>query len=239
MNSFKRTLLSGMVAAAAFVLVPVGCTDASRSGGASETDINGVPTGQIRGVIDISNTLRTRLFDDSAPTSATFDISRVAGPSMFALRGHLGALVQVGTGTDYQGGTPTAFNVTLWYELMGRFAQDFGALCDTPGPPPAVTFGAYAGVAGPSAVPFRLLPAVAAQITDACTFQGDEGARRQTASALFDSLMGLGGSLAAEKQAFEDEFAANGSSWITASGKDRLAGMFLDLLLNPHFLLAK
>jgi hypothetical protein len=79
---------------------------------------------------------------------------------------------------------------------------------------------------------------VAQKVTAACTFQGDEPARRATASALFDAVMGRGGSLADEKATFLTTFAADGSPFVTAAPKDRVGSMFVAMLLDPHFLLS-
>jgi hypothetical protein len=134
--------------------------------------------------------------------------------------------------------------MALWHQLFGRFGDSMGDFCASGGPD--VKFPAYAmtnpvfsaGDAGPQGSSFRLFPTVAQKITAVCTFQGDEGARRTAASALFDAVMGRGGSLADEKATFLTTFAADGSPFVTATPKDRVSGMFVALLLNPHFLLS-
>jgi len=242
----------------------LGCSETKRGEDvdSQESMINGVPTGDIRGVVDISNTLRTRLFDDSVATTAGFDVSRVAGDPIFRLRRQLGVFAPSGTGSEYQGGTPTPFSMTLWHQVMGRVAEGFGRTCDAGSTPNTVRFLAYtnafaggssgfgggtssgggfgAGDAGPTVgVPFSLYPEVAAKVTAACKFEGDEAARQQAAGSLFDTVMGRGGSLAKERTAFVAEYAAEGSPWVSAAARDRVGTMFVSMLLNPHFLLAK
>jgi hypothetical protein len=63
--------------------------------------------------------------------------------------------------------------------------------------------------------------------------------RKGAAGAVFDAVMGRGGSLAQEKEAFVVRFAVEGSPLVAATPKERVCDMFLALLLNPHFLLAK
>jgi hypothetical protein len=241
----------------------LGCSETKKAEDveSSESMINGVATGEIRGVVDVSNTIRTRLLDDSVATTAGFDVSRVAGDPVFRLRRQLGTFVQTGTGTEYQGGTPTPFSMTLWHQVMGRLSEGFGRSCDPAATPNTVRFltytnafgggsssgfggsssGSTGGVdAGPtSGTPFSLYPQVGAKVAAACKFEGDEAARSTTAGSLFDTVMGRGGSLAGERNAFVAEFAKEGSPWVTASAKDRVTNMFLTMMMNPHFLLAK
>lgn len=255
------TITSSVLLAAG--LGALGCSETKKGEDveSSESMINGVATGEIRGVVDVSNTIRTRLLDDSVASSAGFDISRVAGDPVFRLRRQLGAFVQSGTGTEYQGGTPTPFSMTLWHQVMGRFSEGFGRSCDAGATPNTVRFltytnafvGSSSGFGGSSSgtsgfsgdagattgTPFSLYPQVGAKVSAACKFEGDEAARSATAGALFDTVMGRGASLAAERAAFVAEFAKDGSPWVAATAKDRVTGMFLTMTLNPHFLLAK
>jgi hypothetical protein len=210
--------------------VAAACTD-SEPIDTTESTINGVPVGEVRGVVDISNTLRTRLFDDADMAAATFDISRVAGDAMFGLREHLGVFAQVGSVTEYQGGLPTPFSMTMWHQVFGRFADAVGQRC---GRDAALAFPVYAG----GGAAFRLAAPVAQKFDAACIFSGDESARRHTTAAVWDAVMGRGSTLAEEKAAFEAEFAADGSPWVTEAPEERLASMMLVMLLNPHFLLA-
>jgi hypothetical protein len=259
---------AGIITMASTVLATaglgLGCTETKKGEDveSSESMINGVATGEIRGVADVSNTIRTRLLDDSVASTAGFDISRVAGDPVFRLRRQLGVFVQTGTGTEYQGGTPTPFSLTLWHQVMGRFSEGFGRSCDAGATPNTVRFltyttsfgGGSSGFGGSSSgstsggssdagattgTPFSLYPQVAAKVTAACKFEGDEAARSATAGTLFDTVMGRGASLAGERSAFVAEYAKDGSPWVTASAKDRVTSMFLGMMLNPHFLLAK
>jgi hypothetical protein len=243
-----RFAASIITAVAAAALVATGIAACSRSGespDASEADLSGAAVGQIRGVVAISDTLRTRMLDDTDPRSPKFAVERLAGPGIFGLRTQLGVFSQAGTQTAFQGGTPTPFNMALWHQLFARFGDSMGDLCASNGPD--VIFTAYTtqgtfqvgpADAGPPVGSFRLFPTVAQKITDVCTFQGDEAARRGTASALFDAVMGRGGSLADEKATFLTTFAADGSPFVTATPKERVSSMFVAMLLNPHFLLS-
>jgi hypothetical protein len=234
----------------------VGCSTPGEATDSTESRVSGVPIGEVRGVADISKSLRTRLFDAADPKTAAFDISRVAGP-IFNLRNQLGTFATEGTTTTYQGGQPTPLRATLWHQIAGRFAAGIADVCTHPGT--KVTFVAYlpddveppgssGGTTGgptydagppPEVGVFHLQDAVARRISAVCTYQGDEAGRRQMASSLFDTVMGIGGSLASERAAFEKRFAADGASSVTASAGDRVTNMMIALLLNPHFLLAK
>jgi hypothetical protein len=182
-----------------------------------------------------------------------FDVSRVAGP-VFNLRKQLGIFGVEGTTSTYQGGQPTPLRATLWHQLAGRFAEGMAGLCSNPGS--KVTFVAYVPEVGapppgpgsgaafdaglpPDAGVFRVRESVAQTIGAVCTFEGDEAAHRRTTATLFDAVMGIGGTLTAEKTSFVNRFAANGSSTALAAPKDRVTNMMIALLLNPHFLLAK
>jgi hypothetical protein len=222
------------------LLVGLGCSggreDATPS---SESAVSGVPIGEVRGVVDVSNTLRTRLLDASDASSANFDVSRVAG-AVFRLRRQLGVFAVEGTATTYQGGLPTPLRTTLWHQIFGRTATALGDVCTHPGT--ALTFAVYA--AGPTGsfnqpTTFRLHPAVAGKVANLCSFEGDEAARRSAAGAFFDAVMGYGSSLADEKAAFQTAFAADGSPALADTPQQRVTNMSLALLLNPHFLLAK
>lgn len=205
----------------------------------SVSEVNGVPVGEVKGVLDISNTIRTRLFDDTDTYTAGFDISRVAGDSLFALRGHLGTFAQVGATTEYQGGLPTPFSATLWHQVFARLSDALGARCGATNPL-GVFLPAYTrtGIGGSTpGLTFKLTPAVAAKLDAACSFEGDESARRAAAVGVFDTIMGRGGALAAERAAFESELGSE-PEYAAMSPKERVASMALALFLNPHFLLA-
>jgi hypothetical protein len=227
-----------------------GLACSSQPSESAESAVSGIPVGELRGVLDTSNTLRTRLFDESDPMTATFDISRVVSAA-FRLRRQLGVFAPDGTTTTYQGGQPTPLRMTLWHQVFGRFAAALGDVCETPGtsvtfPEYFVTTGTGSGGGAPtvdSGAPappkFRLHPSVAEKIAKVCTFEGDEPARRRAAASYWDALMGRGGSLATEKAAFETAFAADGAPDVTSPPKERVANMTLAMLLNPHFLLVK
>jgi hypothetical protein len=218
-------------------------TPSGEGAGTTESAVSGVPIGDVRGVVDITKTLQTRILANT-PTAGTFDVSRVAGP-VFRLRKQLGVFALEGTTSTYQGGTPTPLRATLWHQVMGRFAAAMGGLCDADPATAAagdVTFVAYAdGPNGDFIGPktFRIRPEVAGMIRNACTFQGDEAARAALAGDLWDAFMGLGGTLSVERLAFVTESAADGAPLLHATPKDRVSNMVLSMLLNPHFLLAK
>src|SRR5262249_32313022 len=114
-------------------------------------------------------------------------------------------------------------------------AADGGAV-----PAHALTFQGYATNFGPdSAAQFVLHPAVLPKVLSACAFEGDEAARKQTAGAFFDAVMGIGGSLAGERDAFIGTFATDGASFVTMAPDARVSAMTVALMLNPHFLLKK
>lgn len=231
----------------------LGCSTSAESVGSSESPVSGIPIGDVRGVVDISKSLRSRMLDAADPKTASFDISRVAGP-VFNLRKQLGVFATEGTSSTYQGGQPTPLRATLWHQIAGRFAAGIAGVCVDG--TTKVTFAAYQeeipnqgpGGGGPierdaGADPlrgvFRLRPSVADQIAAVCRFEGDEGAHRRATSSLFDTVMGIGGTLAAERAAFETQFGADGAPAVSASPADRVTSMMIGLLLNPHFLLAK
>jgi hypothetical protein len=220
----------------------VGCSVAKDDGAAvDESAVSGVPIGQVRGVVDVSNTIRTRLLDEAAPSSQAFDVSRVAG-AVFNLRRQLGVFADEGSSTTYQGGLPTPLRTTLWHQIFGRTATAVGNVCTGSGA--ALTFDVYAFTAGPGGTftaptTFLLHPAVAAKIRAVCAFEGDEATRRRAAGALFDAVMGHGSTLAAERAAFLAEFAADGAPALAATPAARVTDMMLAMLLNPHFLLSK
>jgi len=221
------------------LLVGLGCSGGRDDGtSGSESAVSGVPIGEVRGVVDVSNTMRTRLLDPIDASSADFDVSRVAGP-VFRLRNQLGVFAMEGTATTYQGGLPTPLRITLWHQIFGRTATALGDVCAHPGT--AVTFVVYAS--GPTGfnrpTTFRLHPAVAAKVASVCSFDGDEAARRSAAGAFFDVVMGYGSSLADEKTVFQTAFAAEGSPALADTPQQRVTNMTLALLLNPHFLLTK
>jgi hypothetical protein len=237
-------LAAAAVAAVASIFA---CSRSEESPDTAGADISGAAVGQIRGTAAISAMLRTRMLDDTDSRSASFAVESVGGGGIFQLRSQLGAFSAAGTQTAFQGGTPTPFNMALWHQLFARFGDAMGEFCTSGGTD--VTFTAYGtststfpvspsidgGARGRS---FRLFPTVAQKITDACTFQGDETARRATASALFDAVMGRGGSLADDKASFLTTFAADGSSFVSAAPNERVSSMFVAMLLNPHFLLS-
>ena len=232
-----------VVAAASSVFA---CSRSGESPEAAGADISGAAVGQIRGAVAISDILRTRMLDDTDPRSASFAVERLAGGGIFALRRQLGAFAPEGTQTTFQGATPTPFNMALWHQLFARFGDSMGNFCTTAGTD--VSFPAYgtttppvsssADAGPPRGSSFRLFPTVAQKITAACTFEGDEAARRATTAALFDAVMGRGGSVAEDKASFLTTFAADGSPFVTATPKERVSSMFLAMLLNPHFLLS-
>ena len=230
------------IAVVAAVTTVVACSRSNESSDSAGADLSGTGLGQIRGAVAISDILRTRMLDDSDPRSAKFAVERLAGTSVFQLRRQLGVFDQAGTQTVFQGGTPTPVNMVLWHQLFARFGEAMGDFCTSGGSD--VVFTAYASPfggsfdAGSPTGSFRLFPTVAQKITAACTFQGDEAARSATASALFDAVMGRGGSLADEKTTFVTTYAAEGSPFVTATPKERVSSMFLTMLLNPHFLLS-
>lgn len=208
----------------------------------AESAVGGVAVGEVRGVVEISSTLRTRVFDDEDPATATFDVSRVAGP-VFRLRRQLGVFAQDGTSSSYQGGPPTPLRMTLWHQVFGRLATALGESCATLPPAgdaataPTTTFAVYAKGNGSTVAPatFRLQPIFAERLRAACTFEGDEASHRTTAANLWDAVMGLGGTLADDKEAFVVRFAGGA----TTTPRKRVENMMLAMLLNPHFLLAK
>jgi hypothetical protein len=215
---------------AAFAVI-LGCSATDTSATTTEAPVTGVAIGEVRGVVDITKTLRTRLFDEADPQTIKFDVSRVAGP-VFRLRKQLGVFALEGTSSSYLGGTPTPLRATLWHQVMGRFAAAVGEMCLDPSSN-KLTFAAYASgpngeIVAPSS--FRLRPAVASLVGKVCTANDEEAT-----GALFDAFMGLGGTLAAERASFVTAFSAGGSP----VPKDRVAEMVLAMLLNPHFLLAK
>lgn len=203
-----------------------------------------VPVGQLLSADDLSKTVKIRLLDPTAATTVDFDLARVGGKTAFANRAQLGGFGDVGSGSEYQGGVPGPFNTMIWLGVFARFGDAMGTLCDAPGESRA-TVPAYAYGADPTAALLEgkrdvfVHPRVAAQIAAACRFEGDEAARRSTAGALFDSVMGYGGSLAAERDAFARAFARDGSPFVAMAAKERVSNMFVALLANPHFLLAK
>jgi hypothetical protein len=206
-----------------------------------ESPVAGVPIGEVRGVADITSTLRTRLLDDADPRTASFDVARVAGP-VFRLRKQLGVFASQGTTTTYQGGLPTPLRATLWHQIFGRFADALGERCTAGAATNEVTFPVYAdGADGTSIRPvtFRLAHGFAGTVATACAFEGDEASRRQASVALFDAIMGGGQSLAAERASLEGTFAADGAVALGFAPKQRVAEMVLAILTNPHFLLAK
>jgi hypothetical protein len=222
----------------------IGCsTSAAESSGTTESAVSGIPIGDVRGVVDVTKTLRTRLLDDTDPMTASFDVSRVAGP-VFRLRRQLGVFALEGTTSTYLGGTPTPLRATLWHQVMGRIATSVGDVClsDPTTLANGITFVAYA--TGAEGVPirpttFHLRPQVTERILKVCAFHGDETARRQVAGELFDTFMGIGGTLAAERDALTTELATDGAPSVAADPKERVTNMVLAMLLNPHFLLAK
>jgi hypothetical protein len=233
--------LSLLIPSAIALSLSLGCSTSHEPIAASESAVSGVPIGEVRGVVDVTNALRIRLFDDTDPTTAKLDVSRVAGP-VFKLRKQLGVFATEGTTSTYLGGTPTPLRMTLWHQVFARFATAMGTACLAEMPAGTVSFQTYAeGPQGDYSVmkSFKLHPDVYAKVKSTCAFAGDETARRKVASDLFDAVMGYGGTLAPEKAAFEAEFATEGSPTVTASPSDRVADMMLALLLNPHFLLAK
>jgi hypothetical protein len=237
---FAAILLSAVTVTGVFA-----CSRSGDSAEAAGADLSGTGVGQIRGAVAVSDILRTRMLDDTDTRSASFAVERLAGSGIFGLRRQLGVFGASGTQTAFVGGTPTPFNMALWHQLFSRFGESMGDLCNTGGT--EVVFSAYAmdflgqvtlADGGHEPAAFRLFPTVAQKITAVCTFQGDEGARRTAASDLFDAVMGRGGSLADDKGTFLTTFAADGSSFVTASPKDRVSSMFVAMLLNPHFLLS-
>jgi hypothetical protein len=234
----------GISSLAALALVTGCSTGPSENAATTESPVTGVPIGEVRGVVDITKTLQTRLFDGADAETAKFDVSRVAGP-VFRLRKQLGVFALEGTTSTYLGGTPTPLRATLWHQVMGRFGTAIGEMClidPTVVPPNKVTFASYAsGPNGEIVAPasFRLRAEIASVIANACSFDGNEQTRRELAGALWDAFMGHGGTLAADKDAFVTAFAADGAPALKAAPKDRVADMAMAMLLNPHFLLAK
>jgi hypothetical protein len=231
----RLTLISLAIALAA-------CSRGSDGAESSEHDLAGVPIGQVRGVVGISDTLRTRLLDDTDPATPTFSVDRVAGRPIFRLRRQLGVFAQAGTQTEFQGGTPTPFNIALWHQVFARFGDGVANTCDAGSADFDLSLYDDAASEFEPAPPgkrFRLFPTVAEKIKATCTFEGDQAARRASAGAVWDVVMGRGGSLAEEKEAFLVRFAADGSPFIAAPAKDRVRSMLVAMLLNPHFLLAK
>jgi hypothetical protein len=228
------------------------CTITGEHTDSTESNVSGVPIGEVRGVADISKSLRARVFDPADAQTASFDVSRVAG-AIFTLRKQLGTFATEGTTSTYQGGQPTPLRATLWHQVAGQFASTMADLCTQPGT--KVKFPNYqpdfgGGPGGPGGGPFfdagfseagvfRVRPAFAQTVSAVCRYEGDEAAHKQAAGALFDSMMGIGGSLAEEKVAFQNRFASNGSAAAAAPAKERVTNMMIALFLNPHFLLAK
>jgi hypothetical protein len=233
------------------VLVPCAAGCAHKGNEASSgSNIDGVPVGQVRGGVEISDALRVRLFDDSDNATATFQIERVAGDSIFGLKKHLGAFAQSGTQTDYQNGIPTPFSAALWHQVFASFADAFGNACA--GDTTHVTFNTYTtlsdnsgfgfgfGGGGSFSSPktFTLFPTVATKLAAVCKGDADLDARKKADGAFFDAVMGFGGSLAAERTAFLKTFA-EGDAFVKATPKERVSSMLMAILFDPHFLLEK
>jgi hypothetical protein len=226
--------------APALALAALACTARTDETDRSMSEVTGVPIGQLRGAADVSSTLRVRLLDPGDPRSTSFDVARVAGGALFGLRRQLGAFVPAGTGSEYQGGVPTPFNMMLWHQVLGRVAIAFGDTCASGDA--ALRFPAYfASGPDPDVATFRLFPSVAEKVAAACAFGGAEADRRAIAGSLWDAVMGVGGSLAAEKAAFVDDVARPGSPLSSdgATPAQRVTSIVLAMLLNPHFLLNK
>jgi hypothetical protein len=213
------------------------CSSSSDDPETSESEVSGVPIGEVRGVDDVSKTLRLRVLDGTDASTPSFDVSRLAGDSVFRMRRHFGVWVQNGTQTEYQGGTATPFSMMLWHQALGRLASALAETCATPGT--SISFATFSNGFASTPQTFSLRADVADRVAAACTFTGDEAARRTIAGALFDTLMGRGGSLAEEKAAYLATFAADASTFVGAAPADRVRSMVLVLLLNPHFLLSK
>jgi hypothetical protein len=220
-------------------LAGLGCSRDAEGSASTTAAVSGVPIGDIRGVVDVSDTLKARIFDDADPMTAQFDVSRVAG-AVFRLRKQLGVFAPEGTISTYQGGIPTPLRMTLWHQVFTRFATATAGLCTATDP--VVTFPVYAkGPSGTITQPtsFRVNAAFADEVKKTCSYSGDQLARREVAGELWDTVMGLGGTLAEDRASFLTDFADDASPALAASPADRVTDMMQSMLLNPHFLLAK
>ena len=236
----KSPLLLCIVAATAVTaLAGLGCSKDGEGSESTTAAVSGVPIGDIRGVVDVSNTLKARIFDDADPMTGQFDVSRVAG-AVFRLRKQLGVFAQEGTISTYQGGTPSPLRMTLWHQVFTRFATAMAGLCTATDP--VVTFPVYAkGPSGSITQPttFRVNAAFADKVKKTCSYSGDQLARREVAGELWDAVMGLGGTLANDRASFLADFADDASPALAVSPTERVTDMMQSMLLNPHFLLAK
>lgn len=198
--------------------------------------VGGVPIGNQRGVADVTDTLRIRLLDEAEPSTASFAVERVAGSGVYSMRSQLGVFELSGTQSEYRSGVVSPFTMMLWHQVFGRVAAAIGQVCTSQ--TVDLTLPDYVG-GGPKPVVFKLTPEARTTILGACAAAPDEATRRADAGALWTLVMGHGGSLAAEKEAFLSLFAGETSPFLASPPAERVSNMVSAMLLNPHFLLAR
>lgn len=223
LKHMKYVLSSAAIAAALLVLPNCGKT-ATEEG--SELQANGVAVGDVRGTALINKTIRTRLLDQSAQSTFTFEIERVAGNEIYNMRRLLGQFSEGTAHTEFHGGEPNPFGLLLWHQVLSRFAEGLGRVCDAPDSP-TVTFSLGGGS-------MQLSASYHAKLKDACKLEGD---KKAVLSKLWRATVGFGAP--AEEAAFVELFAADGSELLALAPKARMEAMILAMAMNPHFLLEK
>lgn len=231
----KLPLLASLALAAIASTGVLACSQsAPPDDGVAASDLAGVSPGKLRGTEAVSKTIASRLFADPVSIDAkhtTFAIKNVSGRLLAQASGSLAE------------GTATPISVTLWYSYASHVGDAFATACSS-GADEArfATYGTNPTVPGSSGAPPVTIPAsppvvwalranVASAIRGVCTYSGDRG---QIAGAYFDAVMGPGSSMAAERAAFIDAFAADG-----APAEERVRNMTIALVMNPYFVLER
>src|SRR5262249_24816400 len=129
--AMKETYFAGALALVTLIAAVPACSRSAEEPPSAEEHLSGVPIGQLRGAVAISDTLRTRMLDDEDREPASFSVDRLAGNGILGLRRQLGVFSQAGSQNEFQGGTPTPFNMALWHQLLARFSNAAAEICTT------------------------------------------------------------------------------------------------------------
>jgi hypothetical protein len=205
-TDFNEALKGRLMLRVIFTIAVAGCL-------AHPAFAEDVPS-QFRGYTEINRILKERMIRRSGFELGRYVGEALAEPNSNSLVALLGTFQGTDTDGEFRNGDPNAFNMTLWYVLLNRFAMDVGQVCKNKNQLP-------------------LLPQFAATLKPLCSWP-DASAKSETVLETFWTAV-------TDYEFPDDEYDAWKAfivdTYATKSAPDAISAMTLSILYNPYFLL--
>lgn len=182
--------------------------------------------GSMRGLFAINQHIRASFLEEGTSATASFDLSKIAGPQVEQLRMQLGFQFENPSGNLFIGSKPNPFGLIVWQELLVEFGLSLGRICDSG--EAKLTFP-RAGSAQ-----FNLAPEVFDHLLRICTTMDQSELRAEMFSHWY---LANGGLDEAEGEILIDEMLKDDFKWAELTPAQRVEYVWFASAYHPAFLL--